>query len=59
MTCRHHWRIEPPEGPYSVGRCIRCGEERAFRNSEWDDAYWKRSVRAHKKCITAATQETA
>jgi hypothetical protein len=30
--CVHHWRIEPPEGPTSPGRCTLCGEEREFQN---------------------------
>ena len=29
----HHWVIEPPEGPRSLGRCRRCGLERSFANS--------------------------
>ncbi len=41
VTCRHHWRIEPPQGPVSMGQCLRCGEEREFRNSAqesvWDN----------------------
>ena len=32
--CVHWFKIEPPAGPTSVGRCQRCGEEREFRNSE-------------------------
>ncbi len=31
--CRHHWRIDPPEGPTSEGLCRRCGERRTFLNS--------------------------
>jgi hypothetical protein len=30
--CKHHWRIKPPEGPTSWGRCKLCGEEREFKN---------------------------
>lgn len=29
----HHWLIEPPVGPRSVGRCRGCGSERAFSNA--------------------------
>ena len=29
----HHWRIEPPNGPTSMGRCRTCGEEREFQNT--------------------------
>jgi DNA-directed RNA polymerase subunit M/transcription elongation factor TFIIS len=30
---RHHWLIEEPNGPTSLGTCKRCGTERRFRNS--------------------------
>ena len=31
-TCVHHWIIDPPDGPVSVGHCKKCGEERLFQN---------------------------
>jgi hypothetical protein len=31
-TCRHHWIIETPSGPFSKGVCKLCGEERVFEN---------------------------
>jgi len=38
--CSHHWLIEAPNGPTSLGTCQGCGEERAFCNSiqitSWD-----------------------
>ncbi len=33
VHCRHHWIIEPPNGPKSVGRCRRCGRRERFPNS--------------------------
>lgn len=30
--CTHHWKIAPPEGPFSKGFCIRCGAEQDFQN---------------------------
>ena len=41
-TCRHHWMIEPANGPTSWGECQRCHEGKKFQNSigqptEWDD----------------------
>ena len=40
-TCVHHWVIEPPEGPFSKGKCLRCGEEKEFQNyfphSTWEN----------------------
>lgn len=31
--CCHHWMIESPNGPTSVGTCRACGEVREFKNS--------------------------
>lgn len=31
--CCHHWLIEDPNGPISVGTCRSCGERREFKNS--------------------------
>lgn len=31
--CSHHWVIESPNGPTSLGHCRTCGEEREFKNS--------------------------
>ena len=31
-TCRHHWIIEPPAGPVSLGACRLCEEVREFQN---------------------------
>jgi len=40
-TCIHHWVIEPPEGPFSKGKCLKCGEEKEFHNyfphSTWEN----------------------
>jgi len=39
--CRHHWLIESPEGPISMGICKLCGAQKEFRNSAsdflWED----------------------
>ena len=32
-TCQHHWVIEQPNGPTSLGRCKHCGERREFSNN--------------------------
>ena len=32
-NCAHHWAIESPNGPTSVGACKRCGETKEFKNS--------------------------
>ena len=31
-VCKHHWLIEPPEGPTSKGVCKLCGEIKMFDN---------------------------
>lgn len=36
--CIHHWRIEPPNGRYSNGVCLRCGAVRQFDNA-WAEAW--------------------
>jgi len=38
--CRHHWRIAPPNGAYSLGVCKLCGAERMFANSS-SDSIWE------------------
>jgi hypothetical protein len=30
--CKHHWLIEPPDGPISKGVCKLCGEVKVFDN---------------------------
>lgn len=31
--CVHHWMIESPNGPVSMGTCKVCGESSEFKNS--------------------------
>jgi len=39
--CRHHWLIESPQGPISMGMCKLCGAQKEFSNSAmgflWED----------------------
>ena len=37
--CKHWWRIAPPNGPESHGRCRHCGERRIFSNSVQHSAW--------------------
>lgn len=37
-THAHHWRIEEPNGPISMGHCQDCGKEREFKNYPEGDA---------------------
>ncbi len=39
-ACRHHWIIDTPTGPVSVGVCRLCGAVREFRNS-LDQSGWE------------------
>ena len=40
-TCQHHWIIEAPTGPVSMGVCQICEEVREFKNyieaAPWGD----------------------
>lgn len=40
-SCTHHWVIDSPTGPTSVGVCKHCGTKREFTNfafySPWED----------------------
>ena len=40
-TCRHHWVIQPADGPVSNGSCQVCGETRDFKNYV-ESATWGR-----------------
>ena len=41
-VCRHHWVIQPADGPVSNGSCQICGEDRKFKNyvesATWGDS---------------------
>ena len=41
LVCRHHWLIQPADGPVSRGVCRICGETREFKNyvesAAWGD----------------------
>jgi len=41
-VCRHHWLIQPADGPVSNGSCQICGENRKFKNyvesATWGDS---------------------
>ena len=32
-TCRHHWMIQPADGPVSLGVCQFCFDAKEFKNS--------------------------
>ena len=50
--CQHHWLIESPNGPVSMGVCRLCGAEREFHNyteiSSFGGVYIERSARGSR-----------
>jgi len=46
-TCAHHWKIESPQGTWSLGICRKCGEYDAFKNSIDVDS-WSRVAKKPK-----------
>ncbi len=48
VVCTHHWIIETPHGPVSVGKCRMCGEEREFTNSVETWGVWNPQNRQEK-----------
>ena len=55
-TCRHHWVIQPADGPVSNGACQVCGETREFKNYV-ESATWGDS-RITNKAAAASTEES-
>ena len=50
-VCRHHWVIQPADGPVSNGSCQICGENRKFKNYV-ESATWGDSRIASKNAST-------
>ena len=55
--CRHHWVIQPADGPVSIGACQICGESRDFKNYV-ESATWGDSRIASKNSSASATVES-
>ena len=55
-TCRHHWVIQPADGPVSNGLCQVCGETREFKNYV-ESATWGDS-RITNKALSASSKES-
>ena len=55
-TCRHHWVIQPADGPVSNGLCQVCGETREFKNYV-ESATWGDS-RITNKASSASSKES-
>ena len=44
IECSHHWVIDTPSGPVSIGNCKICGELREFPNWVDNTPYWEEDV---------------
>ena len=55
--CRHHWVIQPADGPVSNGACQICGESREFKNYV-ESATWGDSRIASKNSSASAAVES-
>ena len=40
VSCTHHWIIETPDGPVSIGRCKLCRKVREFTHSVETSGGW-------------------
>ena len=57
-TCRHHWVIQPADGPVSNGLCQVCGETREFKNYV-ESATWGDSRITNKASSASSTESTS
>lgn len=57
-TCRHHWVIQPADGPVSNGLCQVCGEIREFKNYV-ESATWGDSRITNKASTATAGESTS
>ena len=57
-TCRHHWVIQPADGPVSNGLCQVCGEIREFKNYV-ESATWGDSRITNKASSASSTESTS
>ena len=55
--CRHHWVIQPADGPVSNGSCQICGESREFKNYV-ESATWGDSRISGKSASASAIVES-
>ena len=56
-VCRHHWVIQPADGPVSNGACQICGETREFKNYV-ESATWGDSRIASKNSASSANAQS-
>jgi len=58
--CHHHWVIESPDGPTSIGICKYCGAVKEFSNflpfSTWEDYGSKQNKRQRPQGDASGTE---
>jgi hypothetical protein len=52
IKCPHHWLIEPPKGPTSIGVCKMCGAIKEF-----DNQYSSQAIRAPQVASEVAEEK--
>ena len=46
MTCSHVYKLDPPDGEFSYGVCLRCGDEKSWPNhTPYHKNAWKKHLR--------------
>jgi hypothetical protein len=56
--CCHHWMIEAPNGPTSLGTCRDCGEAREFKNSIQITSWESEGKNKNRAAAAAAAART-
>lgn len=61
--CSHRWMIESPNGPTSMGKCMKCGAKGEFKNSipitGWERSGSKARKNASKSPASPSTETTS
>ena len=58
-ACRHHWVIQPADGPVSQGSCRSCGAVKEFKNYVESAAWGDNRAAARAKSTEAAVAPIA
>ena len=57
-NCMHHWMIDQPSGPTSMGTCKICGESQEFNNSVQGNG-WDRGGNSRRAAAARQRQRGA
>ena len=58
-TCRHHWVIQPADGPVSNGACQICGETREFKNYVESATWGDSRIASKNSAVSTAVESTS